>query len=180
MGGVYLFPVAVATAVATKEVTGLKAGNAGINEEIERSCQTDSDPERCKAQWQPDDRKVRQAVIDAPIIEETLFRAVPSVITDLTDDDRSLRKIGANLLHGTESKKLTRKELIAGFASSTLFAAAHGMTARGYDTQTIPIPQGVAGFGFWYLARKHGIGSSMVAHSTFNAIPIGLMRILGK
>ena len=84
-------------------------------------------------------------------------------------------------LVGKESYTLTRKELMYGLATSAIFAYTHNMYMRrnddgtestAFSLNTIPAAQFTTGMILWYLTRKFGIGSAVVAHSAHNAVVI--------
>ena len=157
--GALLLPTSYAVLVATEAVTGQKSGNSLIDKDMEKACKGAKDKELCEYEFIQDDarRYAEDTIITAPIIEEGIFRALPSYF--IKD-----RKAGIGL---------SRKELIAGGITSLLFGYTHNLLA--WDARRIPSPQIAGGMSFWYLQRKFGYLSSVVAHATLNASAITII-----
>lgn len=83
----------------------------------------------------------------APISEEFVFRELPA---------RILEK------KGYDNDSLTSKR--AKLAVAGIFAAAHG------GSDAIPLPQFIGGLNYKRIHEKRGLGASVVAHSTNNAL----------
>lgn len=99
------------------------------------------------------------ATIAAPIIEESLFRFIPSLIT---------------------SKRSTSWRL--GTAASLVFALAHNLKTNEnnnttLETKKIPLWQFVSGLLFWHIAKKHGIKNAIISHSLINGTALTLYAI---
>ena len=167
--GAALYPAAVEVNDETTKLTEHPAGNAGAAQEVENACSKTADQNQCYENYQPPLSEKIYAVVVAPVIEESIFRAVPSFITDVSSSGDEDEAIG-NITHGTERLGITRSELIGGAVSSLIFGAAHNFTNSGFDTKTIPASQTASGFVFWCLQRRFGILSNMAAHSTLNFI----------
>lgn len=84
------------------------------------------------------------AAVLAPIIEEYVWREIPSIYLKSRGKD------------GTEPK--------AAIAISVVFAATH------CGPHGIPVPQMVGGLNYWELHRKDGYQYSVLAHGTRNLL----------
>lgn len=161
-----LLPISSEVNTKVEEVTGQPTGNAGVIEMAETACENKADPNACYETYDvPDDYKL-SAVIIAPISEELVYRAIPSMIVDERDGRHQDRY--QTLLHGTDYVLPTRNELIVGAISSVVFGLVHNLTSTGIDTRTIPASQTVGGFALWVLQRRFGSLSNLSAHAAFN------------
>lgn len=99
----------------------------------------------------------------APIIEEALFRALPSGFINQND-------------------KGHRWEI--GIPTSFLFALMHNFKKEESDewsfTKAVPISQFMGGLFYWYLMREKGYSHATMAHSMNNAIPFSIGILLLK
>ena len=106
--------------------------------------------------------------VRAPIIEEALFRIIPSYLSG-----------GAG------------KRWDVGIPTSALFALLHNLTARetpglgiplGAERKLaltwVPLPQFMMGCYFWYLMREHGALAALLTHSGANHLS-GLPMLMG-
>lgn len=162
-----LFPVEIVTILATDAIPGYESGNAGYGEAIEEGCKDQPDPKKCVEEWQPTTQDIVEAVIEAPVKEEAIYRLLPSVLLDTYGKGRQ------DATPVQESLKLSRRELRTGLATSLVFALEHNRTATGFNTRTIPASQFLTGMAYWWLQRKHGVVANVTAHATGNAIAVG-------
>lgn len=85
--------------------------------------------------------------IFAPIVEEILFRGIPTEFTS---------------------------NLFVGFIISIIFAVAHGL--KDEDNKVIwPIPQFLMGLTYWILTVNYGLEYAVLCHMTFNGILWGIL-----
>lgn len=103
---------------------------------------------------------VALACVVAPIIEEFIFRYIPSKVVDFVDTLRS-RDTTQNPALGT------------GILAATIFAAAHGLSA-------LPIPQFLSGLFFWRSMRNYGYTGAVFCHAMQNSLLIGLGYLLAR
>ena len=105
-----------------------------------------------------------QAGALGPVIEEALFRALPSRIFTNKKDKRHKWEIG--------------------IPTSLLFAFAHNMRRKDLGklefVKSVPIAQFMAGLFWWYLMRKKGYSHAVMAHSINNTIPMSIGILLFK
>lgn len=98
-----------------------------------------------------------------PVIEEALFRALPTGFIDKND-------------------KRSRWEI--GIPTSLLFALTHNLKKEESGelqfTKSIPISQFMGGLFYWYLMREKGYIHATMAHSMNNAIPMSIGILLFK
>lgn len=91
-----------------------------------------------------------EAIVAAPILEETVFRKIPDLL---------LRRKADNPLSAV--------------ATSAIFAGVHNIKTDGtggYETKKVPLQEFTDGLLYWYMYKKRGILHSMVAHATSNAL----------
>lgn len=149
------------------DVTGRPTGNASWDQMVKDACAEEKDPARCERDYEPTlDDKINAQVM-APVMEEVMFRGIPSFVLDAVTDDWNNDPVEV-VAGGTEPFKFSRKELIVGAVSSLVFGAVHNITSKGVDTNTIPASQTADGFLYWCLMRRFGIASSMASHAAFN------------
>ncbi len=161
------FAEAVNNGVA--DATDHPTGNASWEQMVKDSCAEEQYPEQCVADYQPTFEDKVNAQVIAPVMEEVLFRGIPSFVLECVSDDSRLDDDPfVTVLGGTEPFKFSRKEMVVGAISSVLFGAVHNLTSKGFDTKTIPASQTADGFLYWCLMRRFGIASSMAAHAGFN------------
>ena len=92
------------------------------------------------------------SIIGAPIIEEIMYRFIPSAI-----------------IH-----KHSPLEKAVSLWSSIKFAYSHNYSEDGIFTfKTIPLYHFADGLLFWRIMRKRGLPYSMAAHATHNLIVVG-------
>ncbi len=100
------------------------------------------------------------AVVIFPVMEEAIFRGLPSLLMRLTTKPETRARLVLWLLFG--------------LASSLLFASLHGLKQIGAPThesfvfQTLPVPQLLMGLWAWRVATLRGLRYSMLLHATFN------------
>lgn len=95
------------------------------------------------------------AAVFAPLIEEFIFRAMPSAIAD-----------GISSKHNSMQWK-------TGVISSLIFAILH-------DFGRIPLTQFIGGLFFWQLQRTKGFAHNVVAHGTHNAAITLITKLFGS
>lgn len=156
------------TADASSRLTNKPAGNASAGERINESCpdvDTDQEAAQCYLEFFESPSTFIGDCVVAPVVEETGFRGIPSLLMDRKlPDDEALN----HLVFGTEKLRFSRRELLVGAISSLLFGAAHNVSPKGINTEVLPTPQVVSGMYYWGLARKFGLPSSMLAHGALN------------
>lgn len=165
-GATVLPQAAKATIRVTEQVTDVPPVSAYEYELITDQCgpYNEADPScRENLDFGAEDR-ANIAVI-SPVIEELVFRGFPAFVINAIDDK-------STYVRGEPSLGLTRNELIAGAASSLAFGAAHLSGREGVNTNLLPVGQTICGMGFWYLARKFGLSSSVSAHIIGNATQV--------
>lgn len=170
--GAVVMPVASeVVGMATHAVANEPVGNAGYREVIKESCEHDPNPAACQNSYTPKGAEAFDVVVAGPIREETIFRAVPSVLVDTCyrEGNRPPDSATDVLARGTQSRTFTRAEFIGGALSSFVFGQVHNITPKGYDKKNIPTPQTLGGVILWGLARKFGLASSVACHMAFNA-----------
>ena len=96
---------------------------------------------------------------EAPIMEEAVYRQIPSLIVDLT----------------TNNAKGDFWQV--GVPMAAIFAARHNLKLETmqFNIEKIPLPQFVGGLFYWYLMRERGFAHASLAHITHNTI----INILG-
>lgn len=179
VGAAVMPPAGVAASIVASKVTDSEVGNAGYREMIKEECAPTKDPEACRKTWQPTPAETFSSVVAAPIMEEFMFRAIPSAMLDVcssTSHGKDEAPMDV-LARGTDARTFSRAELFAGMLSSLTFGAVHNATAKGYDTKTVPAPQTVGGMILWGLARKFGMGSSIAAHMSYNGFLTAATRL---
>lgn len=160
-------PVAEFVNDGVSDLTGISTGNASWDQMVKDECAEKHDPGRCETEFEPTLGIEISTQIEAPVMEELLFRGLPSLILDAATDDYSNDPLKV-IVGGTEPFRFSRKEAVVGAVSSIVFGAAHNLTSKGIDTNTIPASQIVDGFLYWCLMRRFGIASSMASHAAFN------------
>jgi len=169
--GAGMIPMGRKINTKTTEITNHPTGNAGLAQKVEEACAKEEDPKKCEVDYDLSFSEKFVAVVEAPVIEEFMFRAIPSVAVDEflgEGDEDGLETV----LHGTDYLGVTRNELIVGALSSLAFGLTHNLTNTGIDTQTIPASQTAGGLVLWALQRRLGIASNMTAHATLNLIAV--------
>lgn len=169
--------VAMVAGEVTRRATGMQSGNANEREVDKQYCGS-SPSQQCLEQR--DRNTVGLAVVRAPLREEVVFRAVPSVALDTVEYRKGRKKPPSErpthplkrLIYGRDRVPPTRREVIAGVTTAVLFGAAHNLkpTLDGFATDSIPVEQTVLGGALWYDQRKFGMPANVAAHSAINAI----------
>lgn len=152
---------------AVENYTDYNAGNAGVEQFVDKHCKGAKNPEDCIEEVSI--RLGYTAVFQAPLIEEGIFRAVPSAVTSISEGkgaEASLREV----INGTEIQaEMTRREMLVGVISSILFARIHNRLPNGEIADDyIPAGHASVGFVLWVLQRKLGFMSNTIAHSAHN------------
>jgi len=160
--GIALVPTFIGLNLGTEAVTGMRAGNASEYEDDRERCATVPEDQICPP---PPLLSIKELYGDmgAPIIEEAVFRDIPSSVLDYCSSDKR-----PAYLTSEHHLRLTRKEVIVGAISSLIFGAVHNHTSKGFDTNTIPASQTLCGGALWFLQRKFGFWSNLTAHATIN------------
>lgn len=110
-----------------------------------------------------DEVSAASAIIVAPIIEEVLFRAIPSAV---------INKI--------YPKGVGKSMWSVGIPISYLFARAHRGEALDGGRDFIPVSQFVSGCFFWYLMRNRGFMHNLTAHAAHNALVEAISRMTDR
>ena len=110
-----------------------------------------------------------EALITAPIKEEALFRAFPSLLVDRID---GLHDDNPNHL-----LRLSKKEWASGILTSLLFGFSHNvLSGEGFGWNKIPAAQTAMGMGAWRLQRRNGYLANTALHSGHNGITTAIVR----
>lgn len=175
MGGVagsIFYPVAQKARQEVEKQTGRSMSNANMRANIEAQCKDRDDLEQCAKEYVYSPTTLGNSIVVAPIIEELTYRGLPS-LHYMGDESGGMN----TLINGTGGLTLSRREVLLGIASSTVFGLMHNITQTkdglGIDTKTIPVSQSVAGLGYWYLQRKLGIAANIAAHMIYNVRAFG-------
>ncbi len=112
----------------------------------------------------PSEEKIIHTVVP-PVIEEPIFRGAPSYVLNTFEKSETPLK---DVMTGTGGIGLTRKEVLTGGVMALVFAGLHNKTEEEFDRKTIPVSQFLLGAETWYLQRKAGLPSAMVAHGWNN------------
>ena len=107
-----------------------------------------------------------KVVVIAPLLEEVVFRGVPSLL---------LRRVWRVRNRQSTSDAWYWTLVIA---SSLLFAIMHGINDQG--TIHLPLPQLVVGFVLWRTAINRGLRYSILMHATYNSVVVGLVLLAGN
>lgn len=161
----FLVPAMIKVDRAIEETTGQPAGNANLRQIIEKKCENSQSPQECFQNYRYSSEEKVAGIVFAPVVEEVLFRSIPSWIVSTSEGRKD--PVG-DVLTGTGGLKMTRREFFAGAVTSILYGAVHNITERGIDTKTIPSSNTIIGMVFWYLQRKLGIASNILAHALYN------------
>lgn len=175
--GAGALPLAGGTSTfVTEKITGKNSGNADFIERVERDCEDSSDP-ACEDNYKFNFTPVQTygLVVEAPITEELIYRAVPSLLLSASNNE----DVVDTFLYGSDGN-LVKKELTAGIATSVVFGLRHNLTPSGFRTDVIPTSQILAGFGFWGLMRRKGIAANVAAHSALNSLAYTFLRFSGR
>lgn len=153
--------VSIASIVALKHFFGIAAGNPGAS--VEDSILL---ADRVK------DALLSIAVL--PVIEEGLFRFVPSFLSDLASKGKSIGNncIGVGII----------STAIFGFAHNFIPGVAENAMSLGNGwsfSYELPLPQLILGACFWTQMRQHGIRGALFSHALVNSLPAAL-SLLGK
>lgn len=157
-----LVPAQLKINASVREITAHPTGNAGMRDEIEDLCKEKSDMLSCREEYYKSSTNRFNGIVMAPITEEMVFRALPSAIISEKGN------VGRELIFGTAGLGMTRRELLAGVISSLIFGGVHNITAKGFDTNTIPASQTFVGIVSWYLQRKFGFFANTASHMMSN------------
>lgn len=142
-------------AIMNTDTIGLYSGNSGFDHLIEKYRQN-----RLKMLF--------YLTVVAPVAEETVFRGIPGAF---------------NTHHNLMP--------VTGLVSTYLFGKMHQLKressssrldARNYyfDQNMIPVPQYALGAFYWMVARRQGLGHSMVAHATTNVMASVSIELISR
>jgi hypothetical protein len=169
-GGLLLIPTSTIANETVTQLTGIRSGNAAIWSRVEDYCDrnpgTDCLEEYKESRKKRDILAPHSAFIGFSLystLEEAIFRILPSLVLDQIEKPQSSEH---TLPEGGFA--MTRKEITFGFISSVLFGLAHNIVSDGFDKKTIPASQTICGAAFWYLQRKFGAHSNILAHTVTN------------
>lgn len=99
-----------------------------------------------------------------PVVEEALFRALPS--------------------RGLINKKDARHRWDIGIPTSLLFALGHNLKIEESGElrfiKSVPVSAFMGGLFYWYLMREKGYSHAAIAHSMNNTIPMSIGILLFK
>ena len=113
------------------------------------------------------------AIVIAPILEEAVFRALPSFILTKTAGPHERRK--------EKHIGLSNPELATGIATSTIFAAAHIPRNRSMGAKNrAPAAQFITGMCGCRLQRRNGFGANVAMHSGHNAVAVGITKLASR
>src|SRR3989304_9792756 len=113
--GVVLPPLNLAVNENVKQITGKQSGNVQMAEAIKEYCETKGDLTEC-AQNVVKKQELFISVI-APILEESAFRVLPSVMLSAVNDEDPVSVAAV----GTGGILLSKRELGVGVLTSILF-----------------------------------------------------------
>jgi hypothetical protein len=147
---------------AVHEVTGIRSGNANAHAMLDKCA--DSGRSDCNEPQLTPQLELNATII-APVVEEAMFRAVPSFKVSVNDKSRDPF---ADWVFGSGESSFTRRSVLAGTASSLLFGLYHNITVKGVDLKTIPASQAIVGGVLWCLQRRFGIAANTIAHMSHN------------
>jgi hypothetical protein len=154
--GEALIPAGLEINKITEDLTHQKTGNAYIREKFKDRC---VDPD-CTQLFLTSQEKA-EAVLQAPITEEFLFRAFPSFVLSISEKNDWPE---IEMIRGTQDLSFSRREFFTGVLSSLIFGYFHNLTESGVDVQTIPAAQILMGEALWYLQRKFGYFTNTLTH----------------
>jgi hypothetical protein len=185
-------PVAIETQNKVHEWTGEAPGNAGVSEAI-KDTYGEVNAETMRKYAVANERSI---TLTGPVIEEIIFRAVPSHWIDAhtnkkaeksdpfkLDIDKDMPMKNVLLGHGVATP--TAQEVGMGILTATAFAYMHNITAKnidgkrletGFDSRTVPVAQFGIGLVFSGLQRVFGVGSNTAAHIAFNTAGVRVMK----
>lgn len=150
--------------IVTK-ATGYQTDNAGARELVEERCADSASVQECHQNVRFPTHARIEATTVVPIYEEAFFRSLPSAgLSAAVNRDSPIR----DAIFGTGDLGVTKGELLVGAGTTVMFAAAHNVTKKGFDTKTIPAEVSLFGMVIWYIQRKFGIVASTVGHAWFN------------
>ncbi len=101
-----------------------------------------------------------ETVVQAPLLEEMLYRYLPSLLMDDHDADMGRLLPGANRRKDMHWK--------AGTVSAACFASQHCFDGYRF-VPSLPLQQFLGGLYLWYLVRERGVDHAILAHSSYNA-----------
>lgn len=138
--------LAVGLTIPLKKM-GLPLGNSGFEELLRNK------PEKLAEMSLG--RLSSLAIIEAPLLEEALFRAIPSALVNTFGN----------------SSSTTNANLPAALVTSVLFAEFHNL---GADKRKIPLAQFLGGMTMWRIHRSKGYMHAVAGHALNNTLAMGL------
>ncbi len=149
--------------------TQFNSENASMHQMAEDKCSKSPNPEVCVKNYKfPLVDRISYSTL-YPVVEEGVYRALPSFLLDATNDTcDDIETAAKKVITGSGGILLSRRELLIGVPASLIFGLSHNVTEHGVDTNTLPTVQTTGGFMLWYLQRKFGFGSNTAAHIAFN------------
>ena len=102
------------------------------------------------------------AAVASPILEETLFRAIPSFVASGLGAKGNVWEVG--------------------IPTSAVFALVHNIGInedykKELNMEKMPLYQFAGGLFYWYLMRERGFTHSVVAHSANNAVAMTVAKV---
>jgi hypothetical protein len=162
---------------------GIPTGNAYIAQAEEQQCGAAAGTSECDQKVLQHGRGfVETYVVDAAK-EEELFRLFPATVTESTLRQSGRGPVLRNVLLGYKADGplgMTRRDMVVGTATSLAFGAMHNSTNSGFDTHTLPAGQIAGGGVLWWLQRRFGFLSNVIAHSGFNMLTAATTRFQGR
>lgn len=139
-------------ALANNKYTGLYSGNSGAKEIVKMYREN-----RLKT--------ASKMVVYGPVIEETLFRALPAVMGK-KKSIMPFRGIVSTYLFGKMHQLTKRPEELSGERPGLVI-----------NKNMVPVPQYAMGAFYWMIARRRGMKHSMIAHATTNSVVLPFLEI---
>lgn len=152
--------------IAVGKELGISVGNASFDNQEKKACGNNPNPKACREELINDPQLETELLFNAPLIEEIIFRGVPSMALSAYENrgnDEAPHPIEA-FVNGSGGLRMNRREAIVGGVTAAAFGLAHNITEKGIDTKHVPAPQFTAGLTNWYLQRKFGFFSNFLSH----------------
>lgn len=139
-----------------------------VMEGLKRETGEDLDPEGAVRQLKRNPARATAIyALAVPLVEEALFRGMPSLLLDLLGADRA--------------------EVGTGIVSSLAFAALHGLRSKDdqngkteYKLKYFPPEQFVLGMFYWHVCRTMGLGYSILSHVAINSTALLTIKLADK
>jgi hypothetical protein len=130
------------------------------------ACLSPRNPAACQPRPELTEDQRRDLIIAAPLLEEVIFRKLPSYLCGSGEANKVDKQWG-----------LTARELVVGLGSSVLSMLVRGKTPNGYSLAAAPLSEGVNAFGYWCMQRKLGFAANATAHGVHNLASISLQEL---